>query len=115
MSELNALSESLYQDIRQLPIVSPHGHCAPEWFADDLPFANAAELMVIPDHYVFRMLYSQGVSLAELGIGGGSDPRTVFQRFADNWHLFLGTPSRTWIEFVLQQTLGISTELSGHS
>ncbi|MEP5089894.1 MAG: glucuronate isomerase, partial [Paracoccaceae bacterium] len=78
-------------------------------------FANAAELMVIPDHYVFRMLYSQGVSLAELGIGGGSDPRTVFQRFADNWHLFLGTPSRTWIEFVLQQTLGISTELSGHS
>lgn len=115
MSNLEGLAETLYQGIHHLPIVSPHGHCDPAWFARDLPFANAAELLVIPDHYVFRMLYSQGVPLADLGIGGGADPRAVFQLFADHWHLFLGTPSRIWIEYVLEQTLQIKTRLSGQT
>ena len=91
MGDLDGLTDALYQGICQLPIVSPHGHCDPAWFAGDVPFANAAELMVIPDHYVFRMLYSQGVPLADLGIAGGADPRAVFQVFAAHWHLFLGT------------------------
>lgn len=115
MRNLDGLAETLYQGIHQLPIVSPHGHCDPTWFASDLPFANAAELLVIPDHYVFRMLYSQGIPLAELGISGGGDPRAVFQLFADHWHLFLGTPSSIWIKYVLEQTLQIKTQLSGRT
>ena len=115
MGDLDGLTDALYQGICQLPIVSPHGHCDPAWFAGDVPFANAAELMVIPDHYVFRMLYSQGVPLADLGIAGGADPRAVFQVFAAHWHLFLGTPSRIWIEYVLEQTLQINTPLSGQT
>ncbi len=115
MGNLDGLTDTLYQGICELPIVSPHGHCDPAWFAGDVPFANAAELMVIPDHYVFRMLYSQGVPLADLGIGSGADPRAVFQLFAEHWHLFLGTPSRIWIEYVLEQTLQIKTPLSGQT
>ncbi|MEP5731083.1 MAG: glucuronate isomerase [Sulfitobacter sp.] len=111
-------AETLYQGIKDLPIVSPHGHCDPAWFAQNSPFANPAELLVIPDHYVFRMLYSQGVPLQDLGIGApgkGADPRSVFRLFAAHWHLFLGTPSRIWMEFVLRETLGIETELSSET
>ncbi|QUJ78172.1 glucuronate isomerase [Sulfitobacter albidus] len=108
----------IYDGIRTLPIVSPHGHCDPAWFADDRKFANPAELLVIPDHYVFRMLYSQGVDLAQLGIGApgeGADPREVFRLFAHHWDLFLGTPSRIWIEHVLHRTLGIEERLSAQT
>lgn len=115
MFRLTGLAQDLYDGIADLPIVSPHGHCDPAWFATDAPFANPAELLVIPDHYVFRMLYSQGVSLAELGVGTAgksANPRDVFRLFAAHWHLFLGTPSRLWIAYVLHQTLGIKTPLS---
>lgn len=115
MRNLHGTAQRLYQDIKALPIVSPHGHCDPKWFAEDIAFANPAELLVIPDHYVFRMLYSQGVSLAELGVGApgaNADPREVFRKFATHWDLFLGTPSRIWIEHVLHDTFGISDALS---
>jgi len=114
-SNLNASSEAIYQAIKRLPIVSPHGHCDPIWFAQNKEFKNPAELLVIPDHYVSRMLYSQGISLSDLGIGSpgqGANPREIFRIFAKNWHLFLGTPSRVWMEYVLRETFQIPTELS---
>ncbi|MEP2640879.1 glucuronate isomerase [Roseobacter sp.] len=118
MQDFTGQAGALYEGIRDLPIVSPHGHCDPAWFATDAPFANPASLLVVPDHYVFRMLYSQGVSLADLGVGvpgQGADPRAVFRLFAAHWHLFLGTPSRFWISYVLAQTLGIDTPLSAQT
>ncbi|WP_377189052.1 glucuronate isomerase [Ruegeria meonggei] len=113
--QLSDLADGLYQGIKELPIVSPHGHCDPEWFARDVPFSNPAELLVVPDHYVFRMLYSQGVPLHELGVGPKghtADPRQVFRLFAQHWDLFLGTPSRIWISYVLRETLRITQDLS---
>jgi glucuronate isomerase len=112
---LQTAQDRLYHGIKDLPIVSPHGHCEPAWFAQNLPFANPAELLVVPDHYVCRMLYSQGVPLARLGVGTPgktADPREVFRIFAQHWHLFLGTPSRTWIRYVLNETLSIKDALS---
>ncbi|WP_256369145.1 glucuronate isomerase [Ruegeria sp. HKCCC1038] len=112
---LGEVAENLYLGIKDMPIVSPHGHCDPAWFASDAPFPNPAELLVVPDHYVFRMLYSQGVPLHELGVGPegrNTDPRDVFRTFARHWNLFLGTPSRVWISYVLRETLGISEALS---
>jgi len=85
-------AREVYEQIKELPIISPHGHCDPSWFADDAKFTDPAQLLVIPDHYVFRMLYSQGVPLADLGIGEAgktADPREVFRNFAQHWHLFL--------------------------
>jgi glucuronate isomerase len=115
MHNLRGKAEEIYLGIKDTPIVSPHGHCDPSWFAQDTPFANAAELLVIPDHYVFRMLYSQGIPLAQLGVGEpgkAADPREIFRLFAKNWHLFLGTPSRVWVDYVLRNTLNISDPLS---
>jgi glucuronate isomerase len=112
---LTGTGEQLYCKIKDLPIVSPHGHCDPVWFAANEAFADPATLLVMPDHYVFRMLYSQGVPLEKLGIGAhgkAADPRDVFRLFAQHWHLFLGTPSRIWIEHVLHETMGIETVLS---
>lgn len=112
---LSGVAEALYQDIKDLPIVSPHGHCDPAWFASNDTFPDPAKLLVVPDHYVFRMLYSQGIPLAELGVGPAgqsADPRQVFRIFAAHWHLFLGTPSRVWMDYVLRETLGIETVLS---
>ena len=114
VQHLSGIADTLYGAIRDAPIISPHGHCDPEWFAQDAAFADPAELLVIPDHYVFRMLYSQGVPLRDLGIGvpeNQRDPRAIFRIFAAHWHLFLGTPSRIWIDHVLRDTLGCDTPL----
>ncbi|MDE0849586.1 glucuronate isomerase [Yoonia sp.] len=118
MRHLQGTADTLYQGIRDLPIVSPHGHCDPAWFARNTAFANPADLLVKPDHYVFRMLYSQGIPLEDLGVGVAgqeTDPRKVFHIFAAHWHLFLGTPSRVWIEYVMRETMGINTELSAET
>lgn len=87
------IARRLYAEVADLPIISPHGHTDPSWFAGNAPFGNAAELLLHPDHYVFRMLYSQGVSLDALGIRNRqADPRESWRLFAQNYHLFRGTP-----------------------
>ncbi|MEM7641352.1 MAG: glucuronate isomerase [Pseudomonadota bacterium] len=111
---LPSSARAFYEPTKDLPIVSPHGHCDPVWWARDEAFPDPATLLIKPDHYVFRMLFSQGVALADLGIGPdghGRDPREVFRAFARHWHLFLGTPSRVWLEHTLYRTLGIEEEL----
>lgn len=102
-----AIARSLYQTVRDLPIISPHGHTDPQWFADNAPFADPATLLLTPDHYIFRMLYSQGVRLEDFGVarrdGGAtqSDSRKIWNLFAAHYHLFRGTPTRMWFDWVL--------------
>ena len=112
-----AIARRLYDTVKDLPIVSPHGHCDPAWFAEDQPFPDPATLLIVPDHYLFRMLYSQGVPLERLGIprrDGGtveSDPKAIWRLFAEHYHLFRGTPSRIWLDHVLAEVLGVKTRL----
>lgn len=87
-----AIAARLYAAVAELPIISPHGHTDPAWFATDAPFANPTELLLAPDHYVFRMLYSQGLDLDALGVpsrAGPSqaDPRAAWRLFAQHFHL----------------------------
>jgi glucuronate isomerase len=115
--EQRAIARRLYARVLGLPIISPHGHTDPAWFATNLPFANAAELLLVPDHYVFRMLYSQGVSLDALGIPrrDGSranvDPREAWRLFAKNFYLFRGTPSSMWLNHVFHDVFGLRVRL----
>lgn len=108
------IARSLYQQVKNLPIISPHGHTNAGWFAGNSAFPDPATLFVQPDHYVFRMLYSQGVSLDDLGIGQPviKDPRKVWRIFASNYYLFRGTPSRLWLDYSFQELFGFSERLS---
>jgi glucuronate isomerase len=93
------VARELYATVRDLPIISPHGHTDPGWFALNEPFGNATELLLTPDHYLFRMLYSQGVRLEDLGVGNpDADPRNAWRLFSERYHLFRGTPSRMWLD-----------------
>jgi glucuronate isomerase len=116
-----AIARRLYAEVRTLPIVSPHGHTDPRWFADDEPFTDPAALFITPDHYVFRMLYSQGVSLESLGVPSVDgrhverDPRAIWRLFARHWHLFRGTPTRLWFDHVFFEVFGIRERLAPES
>ena len=113
-----AIARRLYERVAGLPIVSPHGHTDPRWYAQDAAFPDPAALFVTPDHYIFRMLRSQGVALESLGVpraDGGpveTDPRAIWARFAQHFHLFRGTPSRLWFEHALETVFGVTERLA---
>ena len=112
-----AIARRLYEGIRGLPIVSPHGHTQAAWFAKDEAFPDPVALLVQPDHYIFRMLYSQGISLEELEMGKApiAEPRKVWRIFASNYHLFRGTPSRLWLDFAFETLFGMTERLSAQT
>jgi glucuronate isomerase len=115
---VRGIARALYAGVHDLPIISPHGHTDPSWFALNQPFDNPAALFIEPDHYVFRMLYSQGIALDRLGIPDANgvrpdvDPRDAWALFAANYHLFRGTPSRTWLDWVFSEAFSIEVALS---
>ena len=114
--DVRAISRRLYDAVADLPIISPHGHTDPRWWATDDVFGNATELLLHPDHYVFRMLYSQGVPLEALGIRNPDvDPRESWRLFAERYHLFRGTPTRMWLDWVFSATFGIEVLLSAET
>lgn len=113
-----AVARALYATVAHLPIVSPHGHTDPSWFANDASFGNATDMLLVPDHYVFRMLYSQGVPLESLGVGKagrGADPREAWRLFAERYHLFRGTPSAIWLDWVFAEAFGIQIRLDAET
>jgi glucuronate isomerase len=119
--DVRAIARRLYAQVEKLPIISPHGHTDPQWFAANEAFTNATELLLVPDHYLFRMLFSQGISLDDLGISraGGkasqADPRQSWRLFAKHYYLFDGTPSRAWLDWVLAEVFGIDRQLDSES
>jgi glucuronate isomerase len=115
MTVLSDNALQIFEPLASLPILSPHGHTSPRWFSENQPFSDPADLLIVPDHYVFRMLYSHGVSLGDLGIGvpvSQRDPRKIFRIFAQHWHLFLGTPSRQWLDDTFRNVFAITQPFS---
>ena len=118
-----SLAREIYDGTRALPIVSPHGHVDAAVLAANEPFADPASLIVTPDHYVLRLLYSRGVTLESLGVrriddttlSVESEPRKIWQTFAKHWHLFRATPTRAWIEYELREVFGVKNQLDSGS
>lgn len=112
-AEQRSIAWEIYGDTKDLPLICMHGHVEPEVLADDVPFADPAQLLIVPDHYVFRMLASQGIEPARLGVprlDGGpveTDSRKIWRTFCENWKLFRGTPSRYWLEHELVEVFGV--------
>jgi glucuronate isomerase len=115
------IARALYDETRGLPLVCPHGHVDPALLAHDAPFPEPTALLLIPDHYIFRMLYSQGVPMEAMGVPtrDGSpvetDPRRIWQTFGENWHLFRGTPTGAWMDQELYEVFGVRTRLNGRT
>jgi glucuronate isomerase len=115
------IARALYATVAELPILSPHGHTDPQWYADDAPFPDASALFITPDHYVFRMLYSQGIRLEDLGIprrDGAKveqDARKIWHTFAGHYHLFRGTPTRIWLDHAFATVFGCTEQLTAES
>ena len=111
------IARALFAGVERLPILSPHGHTDPAWFAGDQPFRDAPSLLVQPDHYLLRMFHSQGIDLAALGVpprdGGASpaEPRAAWRMFAEHYHLFRGTPSRAWLDHTFATVFGLEVRL----
>ena len=112
-AEQRSVARQIYAETKDLPLICMHGHVEAEVFADDAAFANPADLLIVPDHYVFRMLASQGIAPADLGVprrDGGpveTDSRRIWRTFCENWRLFRGTPSRYWLEHELVEVFGV--------
>jgi len=115
---IRKVAREVYERTRNLPIISPHGHVDPRLLADDAPFPEPTALILTPDHYLLRMLYSQGIPLERLGIqpkNGASaeqDPRKVWQVFGENYRLFRGTPSDAWLSYEFYHVFGVRTKLT---
>jgi len=111
---VRAIAGALYAGVRNLPIVSPHGHTQASWFARNEPFSDPANLFVQPDHYVYRMLCSQGIPMQDLEIGEPEirNPRKVWRIFASHYYLFRGTPARLWLDYAFQELFGLQERLS---
>jgi glucuronate isomerase len=116
------IARELYEAIKGLPLISPHGHVDPALFArQEASFGTPADLLITPDHYVFRMLYSQGIPLEQLGIPRNDgleverNPRKIWQTFADHFYLFRGTPSGMWLTQELVEVFDIRQKLTGES
>ncbi len=112
------IARALYDGTKSLPIVSPHGHCDPAAFAEDSAFDSLAAELVTKDHYILRMLYSQGVALEALGVpplDGApvvTDGRQIWRELATRVALFRGTPSRLWLDHTLQDVFGVQEPLN---
>ncbi len=116
------IAQSLYAQVADAPLICPHGHVDPRLFADpEYDFGSPTALLLIPDHYVFRMLYSQGYTLDELGVptvDGSeveSDHRRIWQIFAEHFYLFRGTPTGMWMAHELRDVFGVEEKLTGES
>ena len=114
---IRGIANELYNSVKGLPIVSPHGHVDPGLLAENNPFPDPADLFIIPDHYIFRLLYSQGIALESLGIPAADgtavekDRRRIWQIFADNYYLYAGTPTSCWLRHVFVKVFDIHEKL----
>lgn len=119
--EIRRFARELYECVRDLPLVCPHGHVDPRLLASNDSFPEPTSLIITPDHYIFRMLYSQGIPMENLGVptvdgtSVESDPRKIWQIFGDHYHLFLGTPTRAWLDYEFYHLFGIREKLDSES
>ena len=116
---VRAIARRLYEAVRDLPILSPHGHVDPRLLLHDEPFADPASLLVTPDHYVTRLLHASGVPLDALGVGRGqlaeAEAREVWRLLCSHWDVYRGTPVRYWLETELAEIFEVSVRPSAQT
>jgi len=116
--DTRSIARRLFSEVRDLPLICPHGHTDPAWFAEDEGFPDPAQLLIVPDHYILRMLVSQGVDYTALGIAGRDgragevDGRAIWRLFSEHYYLFRSTPTRLWLDHTFQELFGMGVPLN---
>jgi glucuronate isomerase len=116
-STVGQIAVRLFSRVEHLPIISPHGHTDPAWFATNAPFEDAVSLLLWPDHYLLRMLMSVGLTLESLGVrpndevAAEKDRRVIWRRFAEHYKVFRATPSRLWLDHIFARIFQLSVRL----
>ena len=109
--QVSAIAHDLYESVKDLPIISPHGHVPVEWLASEYHFKNPTALFITPDHYVTRLMHAHGVKLADLGVNQqdftDEQARHAFELLGTYWWAYAGTPMRYWFEDSLERVFGI--------
>lgn len=113
------IARRLHDSVKDLPIISPHGHVPPEWLADDTPFSDPTTLLITPDHYVNRLMHSHGVELSQLGVNqaqfSDEQKREAFRTLCSHWHIYRGTPVKYWFEHTFAEVFGITAKPSAET
>jgi glucuronate isomerase len=119
--QVRSIAARLFGAVEALPIISPHGHTDPRWFSGNEPFEDAVSLLLWPDHYLLRMLMSQGVPLESLGVRPtdaapvATDRRSIWRLLAEHYPVFRATPSRLWLDHVFAAVFGIKVRLTAET
>ena len=119
--EIRKIGLELYNNVKDFPILSPHGHVEASVFSENKPFPDPANLIIVPDHYVIRMLYSHGIEMEKLGVPtivgerSQEDSRKIWQIFANHYYLFAGTPTGIWLRDEFEGVFGVDKKLTGES
>lgn len=112
-AQQKSIAADLYHSVKDLPIISPHGHVEAELLSKNENFDNASDLFIKTDHYLTRVLHGAGFDLRLLGVASPDyDPRAAWKLLASHWHLFIGTPTRYWLEDQFHLIFGVEKELS---
>ncbi|MEW7009647.1 glucuronate isomerase [Lentilitoribacter sp. EG35] len=120
-NEQRIIAREIFSQIEKLPLICPHGHTEPSWFSENDLFPDPTKLLIIPDHYILRMLVSQGLSYSDLGIEPKddsfytTDSRKIWKLFAKHYYLFRGTPSRLWLDYTFEKLFGIEKRLDAET
>ncbi|HEY1349599.1 MAG TPA: glucuronate isomerase [Ktedonobacteraceae bacterium] len=116
------VAHELYALVQALPLICPHGHVEPGLLAaEPYTWGTPVDLLILPDHYILRLLYAQGIALEDLGVRrlDGSpveqDHRRIWQLVCDHWYLFRGTPTGLWLRDELREIFGIHEPLCTQS
>ena len=116
---VRSIARQLYESVKDLPIISPHGHVPPQWLSEDIPFQDPTSLLITPDHYVNRLLHAHGVELSALGVAQPSmteqQSRDAFRTFCSHWSVYHGTPVRLWLEAQLGEIFGVMVRPSAET
>ena len=116
---IRSTARQLYESVKDLPIISPHGHVPPQWLSEDIPFSDPTSLLITPDHYVNRMLHSHGVELSALGVAQEimteQQSRDAFRILCSHWSAYRGTPVRYWLDDQLAGIFGVKVRPSAET
>lgn len=102
-------AKTLYESVKDLPIVDYHCHLDPKMIAENATFSDIGAFWLSGDHYKWRAMRLCGVD--EKYITGDADYHEKFLKYAEIVPELCGNPLYYWTHMELSQIFGITKPL----